>query len=540
VREEPVVRAVLDVLRWADGDDHALDRLLASPVAGLEPAVVRRLRRAARDAPLAEQPQLQPLVDLRDALAEMIERQADPAALAFEVWRRSLTHLAAGQEPADERALDALTSFIADLSRRVEVNPHLSLADALDALDGPDLDADPWVIPAGPTDAVAVVSIASAAGRDWDTVVVAGCVEGEMPSVHAGLAYFDRALLTGNGADIPTIADRRRQMLAEERRLFDGIASTRATGRLVATAALEPGVLVSRFVEDWPQRDPMLLPAPGPDPVRRPPTAGVEAIHPDGRLRLSASALETFDLCPLRYSFEYVLGVRSESGTAAELGTLAHDILEAFLDPARAGERPHSLEALLELAGEKWRDDIARYAPQREEAWRDLIAMLEAWWAVEGQGPLAPDVAAVEHRFEVEVGPHALRGKIDRVDRVSGGTRVVDYKTGRSEPRQDDMPDNIQLAVYHLAASRDPELAAIGPPTRLELLYLRSMARYEQPIADDHVAHTEERILAAASEILTEAFEPVAGTHCELCGFQRLCPMWPEGREVGEVGAVAP
>src|SRR5205807_5642727 len=104
VRDEPVVRAVLDVLRWVDGDDAALDRLLVSPAAGLEPADVRRLRRAARDAPLVDQPELHPLVALRDALVEKVAAGADPAALAFEVWRAALPQLATGHEPADQRA----------------------------------------------------------------------------------------------------------------------------------------------------------------------------------------------------------------------------------------------------------------------------------------------------------------------------------------------------------------------------------------------------------------------------------------------------
>ncbi|MDQ6797710.1 MAG: AAA family ATPase, partial [Actinomycetota bacterium] len=36
--DEPVVRGVLDVLRWVAGDAGALDRLVASPVAGLDPS----------------------------------------------------------------------------------------------------------------------------------------------------------------------------------------------------------------------------------------------------------------------------------------------------------------------------------------------------------------------------------------------------------------------------------------------------------------------------------------------------------------------
>src|SRR5207237_8997258 len=120
---------------------------------------------------------------------------------------------------------------------------------------------------------------AGAAARQSHTVGVAGCVEGELPSVRSDVRFFDRALLAG--PDVPSIAERRRRSLDEERRLFRGIASTRATGRLIATAAPEPGVLLSRFVEELPTRAVELPLAVGPEPVVRAPTASDVPVYPD-------------------------------------------------------------------------------------------------------------------------------------------------------------------------------------------------------------------------------------------------------------------
>jgi RecB family exonuclease len=147
-------------------------------------------------------------------------------------------------------------------------------------------------------------------------------------------------------------------------------------------------------------------------------------------------------------------------------------------------------------------------------------------------------VLAVERRFEVYVGPHRLAGAIDRIDRADDGVgiRIVDYKTGKSEPSAADVADDLQLAVYHLAASRDPELAALGPPRQLRLLYVRSMRAHDQPVTPEHEADTEARVMAAAGHILAEEFEPSVDANCRLCSFQRLCPLQPEGRRVTEAG----
>jgi RecB family exonuclease len=165
-----------------------------------------------------------------------------------------------------------------------------------------------------------------------------------------------------------------------------------------------------------------------------------------------------------------------------------------------------------------------------EEARRDYFAILEKWW--QDEGALAkPDVLAVERGFEVAVGPHRIVGSIDRIDRRDGSLRIVDYKTSSREAPVDAMPDNVQLAVYHLAACRDPELAACGPATELDLLFVRSMKVRSQPVTADHEAKTEARVLAVADRILAEDFEPSVHANCRVCSFHRLCPIQAAGRE---------
>ncbi|MDQ4098315.1 MAG: PD-(D/E)XK nuclease family protein, partial [Actinomycetota bacterium] len=236
----------------------------------------------------------------------------------------------------------------------------------------------------------------------------------------------------------------------------------------------------------------------------------------------------------LKHAYRYGLGIHSAGGVHAALGTLVHAVLARFLDPRRPG--PRTRERLLGVAEELWSDDLAPYRPQLEEARRDLYDMLELWWEKEGSlGDAGPDVLATERAFAIPVGPHQVLGRIDRLDSdEQGGVRVVDYKTGKKRPRQADVADDLQLATYRLAALRDPDLAAWGSPTAVRILHLRSMDAFDQPAGPEHPGATEARILSTAERILAEDREPAVDADCDRCELHRLCPLWPEGREVGQ------
>ena len=68
-----------------------------------------------------------------------------------------------------------------------------------------------------------------------------------------------------------------------------------------------------------------------------------------------------------------------------------------------------------------------------------------------------------ERGFSFKLGPHLVRGRVDRVDELPDGSfELIDYKTGRPKS-EDDLRDDVQLSLYQLAARESwPGLRAAG------------------------------------------------------------------------------
>lgn len=521
-------------LRW--GDLAVVTRRGGAPLRAIVRALSRRgIPVAAAPAPLGTEPIIAVLrarllaagagASAVDALDETVRTVADGL----------VDDPAGAVDPAAERALDAVVAFATAANDWLATRPNASAPELAAAFDVDPTDAEPSPLDrvsvrAAAVDGVTVATVDQAAGRSWDTVVVSACVEGQFPSVDGRTRFFDAHVL--GGPDVPDAAARRRRSLAEERRRFE-LACSRGTHAAIYVAAPQPGVLVSRYVDHLDGHDPdMAWPAPI-SPEHRPRTGSTRAMHPDGALRLSASQLDTYEDCARRWFYDNHLRLSDRSSVWAGFGTLVHDVLEEFLRPGSA--HPFTLDYLLELGDRMWRDDVATWAPQREQARRELDQVLEKWWEIEGADFDRAQVLSVEHAFEVPVGAHTVRGRIDRIDHdpSGAGIAVVDYKTSTRAISDAEAVDDLQLAVYHLAASRDEELAEVGPPVRLELLYLRSGKHRQQAITADHEARTEARIVAAAQAILDEAIDPNPAAECRYCDYHRLCPLQKAGRERG-------
>ena len=194
------------------------------------------------------------------------------------------------------------------------------------------------------------------------------------------------------------------------------------------------------------------------------PTAGAATTEPsldpfiprrgDG-VMLSASDIETYRLCPLKYKFARVFRIPQESTINQRFGIVLHQVLERFhKSPAP------SRDELFELFETSWRrggfgdsDDELQF---RERA----LHALDLYWERVRDQEGEPEW--FERSFSFQLGPHLLRGRVDRVDRLPDGSyELIDYKTGKAKT-EEDLRQDIQLSVYQMGARESWGVTHLG------------------------------------------------------------------------------
>ncbi|MDX2559498.1 ATP-dependent DNA helicase [Streptomyces sp. TX20-6-3] len=261
--------------------------LLASPLAGVDPADLRRLGRALRDEARAAGDKVPPPSDvlLARALAEP-ERLAahDPAHTRGakrlgELLRDTRTLLADGGTAEEalwvlwngtpwpgrleraalrggpagrnaDRDLDAVCALFETAARAEERVGGRGVLNFLEELDAQDIAADTLTRRHTRPDAVRLMTAHRSKGLEWSLVVVAGVQEGLWPDLRRRGSLLEADRIGRDGLAEPLTPG---ALLAEERRLFY-VAATRARDRLVVTAvkaAAEDGDQPSRFLTEF-------------------------------------------------------------------------------------------------------------------------------------------------------------------------------------------------------------------------------------------------------------------------------------------------
>ncbi|MFD5253916.1 ATP-dependent helicase [Streptomyces bobili] len=260
--------------------------LLASPLASMDAADLRRLGRALRDDERAAGNPLPPPSDelLARALAQP-ERLAvhDPVyargaqrlgallrkarerlagggtteEALWELWagtpwptrlERSARRGGAAGRNAD-RDLDAVCALFATAARAEERTGGRGALNFLAEIEAEDIAADTLTRRAARPDAVRLMTAHRAKGLEWSLVVVAGVQEGLWPDLRRRGSLLEADRIGRDGLAEPLTPG---ALLAEERRLFY-VAATRARDRLVVTAVKAPaddGDQPSRFLTE--------------------------------------------------------------------------------------------------------------------------------------------------------------------------------------------------------------------------------------------------------------------------------------------------
>jgi DNA helicase-2/ATP-dependent DNA helicase PcrA len=233
-------------------------------------------------------------------------------------------------------------------------------------------------------------------------------------------------------------------------------------------------------------------------------------------LVLSASDIDTYRSCPLRYKFARVLKIPSPQTLHQRFGIAVHQVLERY----HASEHT-TLQQMMELFEGCWR----RGGFGESEKERELYGKARAALVLYHQHLEAHEAEPVwfERSFSFKLGSHHLRGRVDRVDRLADGAyEMIDYKTGRPRTAEQ-LKDDVQLSLYAVGARQSWEVEA----ERLSYYYVLDDLKVQVPSAEmdpDWIA----RVVAEVGEaILAQRFEPTPSPSvCGLCDYRIACPAW--------------
>jgi DNA helicase-2/ATP-dependent DNA helicase PcrA len=232
---------------------------------------------------------------------------------------------------------------------------------------------------------------------------------------------------------------------------------------------------------------------------------------------LSASDIDTYRTCPLKYKFARVFRIPQEPTIHQRFGILVHQVLERF--HARS-DAPGTLAELLGLLDAGWRrggfGDSEEERQLRGKAAAALTRYHERFQSQRSQ-PLW-----FERQFTFKLGPHLLRGRVDRVDRLPGGEyELIDYKTGRPKSSAQ-LADDVQLSLYAVGAREAWSLDASSQA----YYYLLDDQKVTVPaVRGERLEWVRELASGVAEGILAQGFEPTPSfAACSACDYRLACP----------------
>jgi len=272
------------------------------------------------------------------------------------------------------------------------------------------------------------------------------------------------------------------------------------------------------------------------------PTAGPVQVHPPAQPKaapnpietlkktVSASRLNCFLTCRLKFFFRYVEQVIKPPTPSLHLGSVVHLVLKAW-NMCRWKKQAFELSRFKMMFDACWADQPAKINWQDEEEDQKTCAwsLLDVYFA---DTPIKANEMpeAVEVPMEMDLAKHGLPTLIGILDLVRAGGRIVDFKTASKTPSPEDAlhQNEVQLSCYsvlyreaagkmetarelhHLVKTKTPKLiiTSLEPMNQAQQVRLfRMMDSYQEGVA-------------------REDFVPSPGFHCGACEYFNECRKW--------------
>ena len=188
---------------------------------------------------------------------------------------------------------------------------------------------------------------------------------------------------------------------------------------------------------------------------------------PPKTIRLSATQLENYAVCPTQYLVRYRLKLRPiqtiEDKYALLFGSAVHSTLESYFNSPAT-----SLEDLFKTSLQSLSYELVPSHPLFMMMVQQFKLIQEHFFELEkdlkSQFGFTRNLA-LEKNFELEIEPFSFIGKMDRIiEREHSSPLVIDYKTGTVgfTPNQINQGEHYQALLYFLSLKKDSTQTCTG------------------------------------------------------------------------------
>lgn len=222
----------------------------------------------------------------------------------------------------------------------------------------------------------------------------------------------------------------------------------------------------------------------------------------------SYSRIDTYEMCAAKYFYSYIKKEPRRFNSPAVLGNIVHEVLENTISP----DKTLSLSEMKE----EYEKSKSHFDPTGAIS-QDLISVgneiIDEFYDLNQETVF--NVYGKEVGFNFVIGNYSIIGFIDRIDVDGDHVHIVDYKTGKREVALKDVPTNLQLGIYALAAS----ILFPGKNITASLHYLRTNRLKSHTYSLEDLDLIKESLIKRIQKIVSDDnFTPTANERmCSFC-----------------------
>jgi len=235
-------------------------------------------------------------------------------------------------------------------------------------------------------------------------------------------------------------------------------------------------------------------------------------------MKLSASAIKTYEQCPKKYFFNYKQKAPKKQWDHFDLGNVCHKTLELFhLAYLKEGTTKRTLGKIMSASFETARKSFPNLGDILASEAKD---MLMGYLQTAKQNGM-PLVKGCETSFDFKLKDNVLiRGVVDRIDVLKDGRfRIIDYKTTKNVKYLDEF----QLSVYGLwLKEKYPHVEEFNGAY---VLLKHNSKLKEYTFNTEDIEKARKNLIDCADKIMIEnVWTPIPTALCNWCDFKEICP----------------